>query len=103
MNLIEKLGNIALAEIIASGALTTAIDPEYFCLSPKQYFNVVEGMVCFYDDDKQQFISYAPLGECKFEYVSIADIRTAIADHERTDHCTDIKNHISPNTKVIER
>ena len=26
-----------------------------------------------------------------------------IADHERTDHCTDIRNHISNNTKVIER
>ena len=34
--------------------------------------------------------------------VSINDLRTAIADHERTDDCTDIKNHLSPNTKVIE-
>ena len=31
--------------------------------------------------------------------VSIDDLRTAIANHERTD----IKNHISPNTKVIEK
>jgi len=31
------------------------------------------------------------------------ELRTAIADHERTDHCTDIKNHISPLTGVIER
>jgi len=31
------------------------------------------------------------------------ELRTAIADHERTDHCTDIRNHISPNTKVSER
>ena len=31
------------------------------------------------------------------------DLRTALADHERTDTCTDIKNHISPNTKVTER
>lgn len=31
------------------------------------------------------------------------DLRTAITDHDRTDHCSDIKNHISPNTKVIER
>ena len=30
------------------------------------------------------------------------DLRAAIADHDRTDHCGDIKNHISPNTKVIE-
>lgn len=33
----------------------------------------------------------------------ISDLRTALADHDRIDTCTDIKNHISPNTKVIER
>ena len=33
----------------------------------------------------------------------ISDLRTALADHDRTDHCSDIKNHISPNTKVIEQ
>ena len=31
------------------------------------------------------------------------DLRAAIADHDRIDACSDIKNHISPNTKVIER
>ena len=36
-------------------------------------------------------------------FISIEDLRTAIANHERTDTCTDIRNHISPNTKVIER
>ena len=35
--------------------------------------------------------------------ISLNDLRAALADHDRTDHCTDIKNHISPNTKVIER
>lgn len=30
------------------------------------------------------------------------DLRAAIADHDRIDTCTDIRNHISPNTKVIE-
>lgn len=33
---------------------------------------------------------------------SLSDLRTAIADHDRIDTCSDIKNHISPNTKVIE-
>ena len=33
----------------------------------------------------------------------LGDLRAAIADHDRIDTCTDIKNHISPNTKVIER
>ena len=31
------------------------------------------------------------------------ELRNAIADHERTDHCSDIANHISPLTKVSER
>lgn len=39
---------------------------------------------------------------CKGD-VLITDLRAAIADHDRTDHCSDIKNHISPNTKVIEQ
>ena len=30
------------------------------------------------------------------------DLRAAIADHDRTDHVSDIRNHISPTTKVIE-
>ena len=33
----------------------------------------------------------------------ISDLRKAIADHDRIDTCSDIANHISPNTKVIER
>ena len=35
--------------------------------------------------------------------ISLNDLRTALADHDRTDHCSDIKNHISPTTKVIEQ
>ncbi|MNG56832.1 hypothetical protein D3C78_185220 [compost metagenome] len=121
MNLIEKLG-LGVAEAIASCLLTTAINPEYFCLDPKQYFNVVDGIVYFYNDDEQQFFEYKPLVECDFEYVLIADLRTAIANHDLTvsnsnqndkqidlsikkdieDHCTDIGNHISPLTRVIE-
>ena len=31
------------------------------------------------------------------------ELRAAIADHERTDHCSDIKNHLSPLTEVYER
>ena len=39
---------------------------------------------------------------CKGD-ILLADLRTALADHDRTDTCSDIANHISPNTKVIER
>lgn len=30
-------------------------------------------------------------------------LRTAIADHNRTDYVTDIRNHISPMTIVLEK
>ena len=30
------------------------------------------------------------------------DLRAAIADHDRTDHVSDIRNHIAPTTVVIE-
>ncbi|MFV5490198.1 hypothetical protein [Acinetobacter sp. 199] len=33
----------------------------------------------------------------------ISDLRAAIADHDRTDYVSDIRNHISPTTVVIER
>ena len=38
---------------------------------------------------------------CKGD-VLIKDLRTALADHDRTDHVSDIRNHISPTTKVID-
>lgn len=37
------------------------------------------------------------------EMFLLSDLRTALADYDRTDHCSDIKNHISPTTKVIEQ
>ena len=34
--------------------------------------------------------------------ISLNDLRTALADHDRIDTCSDIRNHISPNTRVSE-
>lgn len=39
----------------------------------------------------------------KLDITCLDDLRAAIADHDRTDYVTDIKNHISPTTVVIER
>lgn len=36
-------------------------------------------------------------------FISIDDLRAALADHDRTDYVSDIRNHIAPTTKVIER
>lgn len=35
--------------------------------------------------------------------INLNDLLQAIADHDRTDTCVDIKNHLSPSTEVIER
>ena len=56
MSIIEKLGNIVMAEAIASCVFTTAQSPEYYCLEPKQYFNVIDGIVWFYDDDEKTYL-----------------------------------------------
>lgn len=34
--------------------------------------------------------------------VYLDDLRAAIADHDRTDHVSDIRNHIATTTRVIE-
>ena len=53
----------------------------------------------YYSVKKDDFF----LSQLFIDFICVDDLRTAIADHERTDHCTDIRNHISNNTKVIER
>ena len=53
----------------------------------------------YYSVKKDDFF----LSQLFIDSICVEDLRAAIADHDRTDHCSDIKNHISPNTKVIER
>ena len=75
MNLIEKLG-LKKCKAIVDGASN---ESGYYCTNVEVYH------LC---DD---LLSH--------EYcINLFDLRTALADH-----CTDIKNHISPNTKVSER
>ncbi len=78
MNLIEKLGLEKCRQIV-DGA------PEWaqgFCFELSVYAASSKGV--------------------KLDITCLDDLRTAIADHDRIDTCSDIKNHISPNTKVIE-
>lgn len=77
MNLIEKLGLEKCKEIVDGAPRGSLI----YDLNSEGYYQ------CFamYNWD-----------------ILLSDIRTEIANHERTDTCSDIKNHISPNTKVIE-
>lgn len=77
MNLIEKLGLEKCKQIVD-------VAPEW-----AESFNVY-------------LAAYGSGGiPCKGD-ILLADLRTALADHDRIDTCSDIRNHISPNTKVIE-
>ena len=57
-------------------------------------------------EQMREIVAGAPDGcdayETDTHVFDLDDLRAAIADHDRIDTCTDIKNHISPNTKVIE-
>ena len=54
----------------------------------------------------KQIVDGAPDGcdayETDTHVFDLDDLRVAIADHDRTDDVTDIRNHISPNTRVSE-
>ena len=78
MNLIEELG-LEKCQAIVDGAPAIA----NFYLLGKGYMRM--GSVLL--DDA----------------ISLEDLRSAIADHNCTDYVSDIANHISPLTKVIER
>lgn len=40
--------------------------------------------------------------ETETHVIELDDLRQAIADYN-TDHCSDIGNHLSPSTKVIDK
>lgn len=86
MNLIEKLGLEKCKQII-EGAPDWAVS-----------VNLHNGM---YYDLREVRVSRGNLwlrGD-----LWLMDLRTAIANHERTDTCSDIANHLSPLTKVIDK
>ena len=58
-------------------------------------------------EQMREIVAGAPDGcdtyETDTHVFDLDELRAAIADHDRTDYVSDIANHISPLTKVIER
>ena len=58
-------------------------------------------------EQMREIVDGAPEGcdayETDTHVFDLDDLRAAIADYDRIDTCSDIRNHVSPNTKVIER
>ena len=79
MNLIEKLG-LEKCKAIVDGAPMWASG---YSLQSKDYFS---GNI--WVESTEFYIEY---------------LRTAIADHERTDYVSDISYHLSPLTRVTEK
>ena len=50
----------------------------------------------YYSVEKDDFF----LSQLSIDFVCVDDLRAALADHDRTDHVSDIRNHISPMTIV---
>lgn len=53
----------------------------------------------YYSVKKDDFF----LSQLFIDFICVDDLRAAIADHDRTDYVSDIRNHISPTTVVIEK
>ena len=86
MNLIEKLG-LEKCKAIVDGA-SNSHDETHFCPDVDSYTD-----------------GFDEYGACSY-CIPIEDLRTAIANHtdnlSHFDHCSDIRNHLSPNTVVVD-
>ena len=108
MNLIEKLG-IEKARAIVGGAPRGAEkwrDMDSVC-HPNEILYYAKGPHFWVVWDVEKSCWVVSIIHDDSEYIldqlqDLSGLRTEIANHERTDTCSDIKNHLSPNTKVIE-
>jgi len=95
MNLIEQFG-LKRSQEIVDGA-PESIFPVKWGLGFNTYFRQVGYFIEQWHEGKLQTLYSDPT------WVDLETLRAAIADHNRTDYVSDIRNHISPMTKVIER
>ena len=95
MNLIEKLG-LEKCKAIVDGAPYPIIG---YCLVGNNWIHKQcdSAPTRYSSEDNSWSEDYA------INFVSIDDLRAAIADHERTDYVSDIRNHLSPTTVVIDK
>lgn len=58
-------------------------------------------------EQMREIVEGAPEGcdtyETDTHVFDLDELRAALADHDRTDYVTDIRNHISPTTVVVNK
>lgn len=98
MNLIEKLG-LEKCKAIVDGAPYPVIG---YCLVGNNWIH----KQCESAPTKHSYEDNSWSEDYAIDFVSIEDLRTAIANHtdnlSHFDHCSDIRNHVSPNTVVVD-
>ena len=99
-NLIEKVGGIEKAREIVSRAPEGTVSIVIGNLGEVVNLKIALFGLAYYQDDGFWIIANPKIEKYA---ISINNLRTAIAEHDRIDTCSDIANHISPLTKVIER
>ena len=115
MNLIEKLGLEKCKKIVdgaPEGARAYNTKSKYYASGAWFYretlLSDIKAQVDLYyygQREQKELEQYAVLSQEKIEGGAMLVVITRQVQMVRdiTDNCTDIKNHISPNTKVIER
>lgn len=95
--LIEKVGGIERAREIVSGAPDEA---SFYQNTGDQVGYILDGGGIYWwwnSQDNSWNKDYSDVRTMQ----SLNDLRTAIAEHD-TDHVTDIRNHVSPSTRVVD-
>lgn len=106
LTLIEQVGGIEKAKAIVGGAPEgrsfisgKILLADGFDVKHGKYV-MCDGVYKFHYTNGWDIHGYA-WHDFVLNVVDLNDLRTALAQHDTTDHITDIHNHISPNTKVI--
>ena len=102
-DLINKVGGIEKAQDIVRSApdgATGLIDDCYI----KNASN--KGDYTYAEVFQNEYVGWKRNARAKTSYfienvIDLNDLQAAIADHERTDFCSNFENGISPNTTVI--
>lgn len=94
-NHVEAVGGIEKARAIVEGA------PDNTAL----YYNNEDGDLVYFRDGDYYDNDYGDWFEIYFmmpDLILLNDLRTAIASHSEDHEWEDIRNHVSPSTKVVD-
>lgn len=100
MNLIEKLGLEKCKQIVDGAPDRTA---SHYVGDTDTYFSEEFHTYFCHTLKDWETSDFHCASDLEMNYEAVIDLKDLRNTLDRIDTCTDIKNHISPNTKVIEQ